>query len=89
MKNFQSGAVLAELEHGSCSEDIPEKEAILFYIGGDRQPFNARSTKELLSALSKFHFQEKRKRLTPMEFAEQNRGNFVIMTLRWFNVDAD
>lgn len=74
---------------GDLTKDIPEKEAILFYIGGDRRPFNAASTRELLEAVSRFHRQERTRRMTPMQFAEANRGNFVMVTLRWFNVDVD
>jgi hypothetical protein len=90
-RNHESFPILEScvLFGGDLTKGIPEKDAILFYVGGDRRPFNAGSTRDLLEALSRFHRQERTKRMTPMQFAEQNRGNFVILTLRWFNVDAD
>ena len=74
---------------GDVTKEIPEQQAVLFYIEGDRPPFNAGSTKELLNALSRFHARERSKRMIPMEFAEQNKGNFLVVTLRWYNADND
>jgi len=74
---------------GDVTKEIPEQEAGLFYIEGDRAPFNAGSSRELLNALSRFHTQERRKRMTPMEFAEQNKGNFLVVTLRCYNADSE
>jgi len=77
------------LAAGDVTKTIPEKEAALFYIEGDKLPFNAAPTKQLLNALSRFQAQQRKKRITPMEFAEQSKGNFMVVTLRWYNAGAD
>lgn len=73
---------------GDVTKTVPEKETVLCYIEGDT-PFNVGSPKDLLSAISTFHAQERRRRVTVAEFGEQNKGNYLLVTMRWYTLEAD
>jgi len=72
---------------GDVTQEIPERDSAILFIGGDALPF-AVAPHGPLRIQQRAHPFRADKRMTPMQFAEQNKGTFFVVTLRWYVVDV-
>lgn len=71
---------------GDVTQEIPEQDSAILFVGGDAVPFTMAPHDGLLKQYRLPRFRAD-KRMTPMQFAEQNKGTFFVVTLRWYIAD--
>ena len=73
---------------GDVTEESQEQEPAILYVGGDTVPFVSPSP-DVLPTPQRAYRVRANKRMTPTQFAEQHKGSFMLVTIRWYIVDGD
>jgi hypothetical protein len=73
---------------GDVTEEVQEEDAAILFVAGNSVPFAVPSGEALPSTPRPYRVRVNN-RITPTQFAEQNKGTFMLVTLRWYIADHD
>jgi len=68
---------------GDVTEEVQEQDSAILFLGGEAVPFPVTFDAALRIAKRPDRVRAD-KRMTPMQFAERNKGRFLLVTLRWY-----